>query len=102
MTEDYFKEVKMFFRKSDCLVKPIILILILCGFFSSANCAYSAGLDDGPWPMFRQNISHTGQSSFTGPENPGLKWRYQTESYIYSSPVIGSDGTIYCGLKLTS
>ena len=26
-----------------------------------------------------------------------LKWRYQTEGWIESSPLIGADGTIYFG-----
>ena len=26
-----------------------------------------------------------------------LKWRYATGSYVWSSPAIGSDGTIYVG-----
>ena len=26
-----------------------------------------------------------------------LKWRYATGSYVYSSPVLGPDGTLYVG-----
>jgi outer membrane protein assembly factor BamB len=51
------------------------------------------------WPTFQHDIRHTSLSYFSGPANPLQKWAYsgsQGES-IYSSPVIGSDGTIYFG-----
>ncbi|PNR94656.1 PQQ-binding-like beta-propeller repeat protein [Petrotoga sp. 9PWA.NaAc.5.4] len=37
--------------------------------------------------------------SETNTNNPrdSLKWRYKTDSWIASSPAIGSDGTIYVG-----
>ncbi|MGB4374777.1 MAG: PQQ-binding-like beta-propeller repeat protein [Defluviitoga tunisiensis] len=37
--------------------------------------------------------------SETNTNNPRglLKWKYETDSYISSSPAIGSDGTIYVG-----
>ena len=54
-----------------------------------------SGLDDGPWPMFRHNMRHTGQSIYEAFEYPFLRWKFQTGRAITSSPVIGSDGTIY-------
>lgn len=50
-----------------------------------------------PWPKFRQNKQNTGLSPFTGPVSPMLKWTYQTNDGIVSSPSIGPDGTIYFG-----
>jgi uncharacterized repeat protein (TIGR01451 family) len=48
--------------------------------------------------MFRGNVRHTGQSPYdTSGNNGKLKWRFTTGEQIYSSPVIGSDGTIYVG-----
>jgi outer membrane protein assembly factor BamB len=50
-----------------------------------------------PWPMFRHNPQRTGRSYNIGPEIPILKWSLHVEDRIYSSPAIGSDGTIYVG-----
>ena len=37
----------------------------------------------------------TRQSQFKGPQNPILKWAFQTRDFVVSSPVVGSDGTVY-------
>ncbi len=56
------------------------------------------GLANSPWPMFHYNLRHTGLSPYDTSGNPGkLKWRYQTYGGVFSSPAIGSDGTIYVG-----
>ena len=53
---------------------------------------------NSPWPMFRHDLNHTGLSPYDTSSNDGtLKWKFQTGSYVYSSPAIGSDGTIYVG-----
>jgi len=54
-------------------------------------------LADSPWPKFRGDSKNTGQSQYIGPQTDRLKWSYQTGSAIYSSPAIGSDGTVYIG-----
>jgi outer membrane protein assembly factor BamB len=57
-------------------------------------------LANSPWPMFRQNIRHTGLSPYDTSENGGkLVWKYETKGVVESSPTIGSDGTIYIGSK---
>ncbi len=54
-----------------------------------------------PWPMFRQNLNHTGQSPYDTSSNPGkLKWSFQTGSLLHASPAIGSEGTIYIGTAI--
>ena len=56
------------------------------------------GLDkEAPWPMFHHDQYHTGQSPYSGAQSGQLKWRFKTEDEISSSPVIGSDGTVYVG-----
>jgi outer membrane protein assembly factor BamB len=51
-----------------------------------------------PWPMFRQNLNHTGVSPYDTSSNPGkLKWSFTTGNGILSSPTIGFNGTIYIG-----
>ncbi len=58
----------------------------------------SASLASSPWPMFRHDLSHTGRSPYDTSGNTGnLKWNYTTDAEIFSSPAIGSDGTIYVG-----
>ena len=50
------------------------------------------------WPMFHHDRALSGRSQFDTGDNPGqLKWAFKTGAAIYSSPVIGADGTIYFG-----
>lgn len=82
----------------------LIIILLLSG-----SCTtFSA---DADWPMFRNDITHSGTSNLTG-NFSGVKtlWKYNAGSWIISSPsiadidnngekeiVFGSgDGNIYC------
>jgi hypothetical protein len=46
------------------------------------------------WSMFMHDPQHTGRTSFVGPENPKLKWKFETPGKP-NIPAIGSDGTIY-------
>jgi outer membrane protein assembly factor BamB len=58
----------------------------------------ASGLECSPWPKFRGNIQNTGLSSiYTSADTGTLKWSYTTGYYIFSSPAIGADGTIYVG-----
>ncbi len=64
----------------------------------SMNASGAGCLADSPWPMFRQNLNHTGVSPYDTSSNPGkLRWSFTTGDVVYSSPAIGSDGTIYIG-----
>ncbi|MGC9001283.1 PQQ-binding-like beta-propeller repeat protein, partial [Caldisericum sp.] len=50
------------------------------------------------WPMFHYNAQHTGQCPYDTSNNNGtLKWKFQTGGWVYSSPAIASDGTVYVG-----
>ncbi|MBO3809374.1 MAG: PQQ-like beta-propeller repeat protein [Candidatus Brockarchaeota archaeon] len=50
-----------------------------------------------PWPMFMHDRKHTGRSPFMGAREGRVRWRLGWKGGIYSSFVIGSDGTIYFG-----
>jgi outer membrane protein assembly factor BamB len=64
----------------------------------SLTLSSSSGPADSPWPMFRQNLKHTGLSPYDTSANPGnLKWSFTTGSWVSSSPAIGSDNIIYVG-----
>ncbi len=51
----------------------------------------------GDWWMFGREPTHNRRSPYVGAQFPNLKWRYQTERRIESSPAIGLSGTIYVG-----
>ena len=55
----------------------------------------SPGLDASPWPVFQQNLQHTGHSPFAGPTCDNEIWTSKIKGKILSTPAIGADGTIY-------
>ena len=55
------------------------------------------GLANSPWPMFMHDPQHTGRSPYKGPQMGAVQWRFDATSFVYSSPVIDEDGTIYVG-----
>jgi outer membrane protein assembly factor BamB/flagellar basal body-associated protein FliL len=58
----------------------------------------SLSLVESPWPMYRQNLNHTGLSLYNTSANNGkMLWNFTTNGDVRSSPVIGPDGTIYIG-----
>lgn len=60
-------------------------------------------LADTPWPMKGQNVQHTGRGVATTSTADTVKWVYRTGGQLYySSPAIGTDGTIYIGARDSS
>jgi len=51
----------------------------------------------GDWHMFRREALHNALSPYAGPLLPSQRWRSAAGGCVYSSPAIGSDGTIYVG-----
>ena len=51
---------------------------------------------DSPWPKFRRDAEQRGAAPFTGARG-GPMWSFPTGKGIFSSPVVGGDGTIYVG-----
>ncbi|MEI6521583.1 MAG: PQQ-binding-like beta-propeller repeat protein, partial [bacterium] len=70
---------------------PILALIIFVVAISLAQLANSA------WPVRGHDIQHTGRSPYVGPSTSALKWEFKTMMPVYSSPAIGSDGTIYVG-----
>jgi outer membrane protein assembly factor BamB len=67
------------------------LVFVGC---SSHPVAYQSG---GPWPHFRADAVQDGRSDASPSRTGGSFWSFQTGKGIFSSPVVGSDGTIYVG-----
>lgn len=75
----------------------LLILAILFSLFISPEDS-QAGPAISPWPMFQKDSSHSGQSNYAGPGPLALiKWTFDTGGPIYSSPVLGADGTIYIG-----
>ena len=65
----------------------------------SPSTVLYAQLAETPWPMFRHDLQHTGRSPYGSIQKPIVKWTFQTQGPVTSSPAIGEDGTIYFGSK---
>ncbi len=80
-----------------------MVALMLTGAFGAlisigSENAEAAGLADSAWPCFHGNAKHTGLSPYDTSNNAGtVKWNITIGYGGYSSPSIGSDGTIYIG-----
>jgi len=57
----------------------------------------SLGSAKSPWPMFQHDPQRTGRSTYSGPETPTLKWKFNIDGSMEEPPAIGADGTIYLG-----
>ena len=74
------------------------LLVVAVAMLVAAVSVSHAQLATSPWPMFHHDFTHTGLSTVDTSTNPGkLKWTFAALGEVCSSPVIGSDGTIYFG-----
>ena len=57
--------------------------------------------DDSPWPSFRRTRRNTGRSPIAAayPEGTAYAepWSFETGKGIFSTPILGGDGTVYVG-----
>ena len=54
------------------------------------------------WSQFRSEATHSGRQNLltcatTLSSSPTLKWNFTTSNFVWSSPTIGSDGTVFVG-----
>jgi outer membrane protein assembly factor BamB len=54
-------------------------------------------LAGSPWPEMRRDSRNTGESPVRGRYRGGRPWSFRTGRGIFSTPVIGDDGTAYVG-----
>ncbi|MGA1844836.1 MAG: PQQ-binding-like beta-propeller repeat protein [bacterium] len=71
---------------------------------NASTCSFWVTVEEepagpSPWPCIGHDARHTGQSPYVGARTDNVKWFYQTDYLITSSPVIGTDGTVYFGSK---
>jgi len=75
-----------------------VLSLALASFGCTATpeAPYQAG---SPWPKFRAGLRQDGRSPIAvrPSTSGGAFWRFPTGKGIFSSPVVGADGTVYVG-----
>jgi len=50
-----------------------------------------------PWPKFRGNAAQDGRSAIVPVYDGSKPWSFKTGKGIFSSPIVGADGTIYLG-----
>lgn len=63
-----------------------------------APYAYDVPLDPtSPWPKFRRTAAQDARSPVRPSLTGGTPWTFPTGKGIFSSPVIGGDGTVYIG-----
>jgi eukaryotic-like serine/threonine-protein kinase len=67
----------------------------IVGPFSESRQTNSPGGNDW-WSMFRHDVTHSGVSTTTAPDNAQVLWTYQTDFIISSSPVV-VHGRVYVG-----
>jgi outer membrane protein assembly factor BamB len=80
--------------------RPLLVAALAVG--CSSSTAPSAGptiplQKSSPWPKFRGNAAQTGASAVHPATTGGAQWAFPTAHGIFSSPVVGADGTIYFG-----
>ncbi len=68
-----------------------IALLTLAGVAPAAAAAVA------PWPQMRHDLHNTGVSPLIARYPGGRPWTFATGRGIFSTPVIGADGTIYVG-----
>ncbi len=85
------------------LAAAALLLLCLAGPAEPAaakapNYQYNVPVQQSsPWPEMRRDSRNTGASPIRARYDGGAPWRFRTARGIFSTPVIGGDGTVYVG-----
>jgi outer membrane protein assembly factor BamB len=83
-------------RAHPAAILPVLIALIALGALTALAPLESAAQSD--WPVFHGDARHSGFSNKDAPFDSMLAWSHAgADSIVYSSPVLGLDGTIYVG-----
>jgi len=78
--------------------KRVKLFIIFSFFILLLPSIYPGYVAGDPWSSYKGNERNTGYSAYlTEDITSDIRWTYETEEFIISSPTISSDGTIYVG-----
>jgi outer membrane protein assembly factor BamB len=81
------------------LLSAFLAVILVCGLIlvgaTRFGTAQSSGSDS--WPMFHNDLAHSGYSESAGPLANQTLWKYQAGSGIESSPAV-VDGVVYFGV----
>ena len=74
----------------------IIILAVLClSFVSVFSFAVNSQATES-WPMFHNDLAHTGYSTNTGPTSNQTLWVFSTNGQVWSSPIV-ANGVVYFG-----
>ena len=73
-----------------------ILLWTCCAYAAIALSASVTG-SRALWPKMGHDSMNRGRTSSFGPATNNVAWKFQTGGAVQSSPVVGSDGTVYVG-----
>ncbi len=76
-----------------------VTVLVSDGYGASVTGSSSVVMSSGSsWPRFHRDIGSTGLSPIdTSSVTGAFQWGFTTGDYVYSSPAMGWDGTVYVG-----
>ena len=73
------------------------ITLALLGLLSVSMFAFAVNSQTNEsWPMFHNDLAHTGYSTNTGPTSNSSLWVFNTNGKVWSSPVV-ANGIVYFG-----
>jgi outer membrane protein assembly factor BamB len=76
----------------------VVLFASLAPAPAAAAFSYDVPLDPAsPWPKFRRDAAQMARSPIRPRRTGGRLWAFRTGRGIFSSPVIGGDGTVFVG-----
>ena len=78
------------------------IALAACVALPSTALADGPLLTGSPWPEMRHDMRNTASSPIVGRYRGDKPWSFTTQRGIFSTPVIGADGTVYVGSADTS
>ncbi len=64
---------------------------------SSGSATASAAAAGSPWSEMRHDQHNTGRSTIVGRYRGDRPWEFRTDRGVFSTPVLGADGTVYIG-----